>query len=135
MSAQCPELVMLAAYLEGNLTVKEREGILSHLAYCDDCRELVALVVKTLSRDIESDSLVMPPERSNRAGGGAIRKREGRSVVSPYKQVMIKLTDEQQREVQEHLGKEVTHITFRLVSGIMILAEVADPPDPFDGRF
>lgn len=36
------------------LTVKEREGIESHLAYCDDCRELVALVVKARNRDAES---------------------------------------------------------------------------------
>lgn len=55
--------------------------------------------------------------------------------MSPNKQVMIQLTDEQQQEVRERLGKEVTHITFRLVSGIVILAEVTDAPDPLDGRY
>ena len=54
--------------------------------------------------------------------------------MSPTKQVMIELTDEQQKEVREQLDKEVTHVTFRLVSGSVILAEVTDPPDPLDGR-
>lgn len=65
ISAQCPTLEMLAAYLEGSLTAKERKGIESHLANCHDCLELVALVVRMRSRDvecIEPDSLVMPPE-------------------------------------------------------------------------
>ncbi len=55
--------------------------------------------------------------------------------MSLNKQVMIKLTDEQQKEVKEQLGKEVTHVLFQLVSGLVILAEVTDPPDPFDGRY
>ena len=53
---------MLAAYLDGNLTAKERAGIESHLAYCDDCRELVALAVKILSLEVETDSPDLPPK-------------------------------------------------------------------------
>lgn len=47
---------------------------------------------------------------------------------------MIMLTDEQQQEILEKLGKEVKHVTFRLISGIVLLAEVVDEPDLLDGR-
>ena len=49
--------------------------------------------------------------------------------------MIITLTDEQQKEVLEKLGKEVKHVTFRLVAGIALLAEVADERDPLDGRY
>ena len=55
--------------------------------------------------------------------------------MSPQKQVLIKLTDEQQKEVQEKLGKEVTHITIKLISGIVLLAEVVQESEPFDGAY
>ena len=49
--------------------------------------------------------------------------------------VTIKLTDEQRREVQDKLGKEVTYVILRLVGGSVILAEVSDASDGFDDRW
>lgn len=46
--------------------------------------------------------------------------------MSVNKKIVIKLTDEQRKEVQEQLGKEVTHITLQLVAGIVILAEASE---------
>jgi hypothetical protein len=38
---------MLAAYEEEGLTFKERTAIEIHLAQCQDCRELLALIIRT----------------------------------------------------------------------------------------
>ncbi len=51
------------------------------------------------------------------------------------KLVTIKLTDEQRKEVWEKLDKEVTYVILRLVGGSVILAEVSDASDEFDGRW
>jgi len=54
--------------------------------------------------------------------------------VLSRKQVLIKLTDEQRREVQEKLGKDVTYVILRLVGNSVILAEVSDASGELDGR-
>jgi anti-sigma factor RsiW len=43
----CPEKEMLAAYVEDGLTSEERNAIELHLAECRNCRELLALIVRT----------------------------------------------------------------------------------------
>ena len=54
--------------------------------------------------------------------------------MSPRKQVLIKLTDEQRNEVQEVLGKEVTYVLLRLIGDSVILAEASDASEGFDDR-
>jgi hypothetical protein len=55
--------------------------------------------------------------------------------MSTGKLVTIKLTDEQRKEVQEKLEKEVTYVILRLVGGTAILAEASDAPDELDDRW
>ena len=55
--------------------------------------------------------------------------------MSTGKIVMIKLTDEQRKEVREKLGKEVTYVTLRLLGGSVILAETSDASDGIDDRW
>ncbi len=54
--------------------------------------------------------------------------------MSSRKQVLIKLTDEQSREVQEMLGKEVTYVLLRLIGDSVIFAEVSDASEGLDER-
>lgn len=56
--------------------------------------------------------------------------------MSTGKLVMIKLTDEQRREVQERLGKEVTFVILHLIGGSVIMAEASDAsPEELDDRW
>jgi len=63
---------------------------------------------------------------STRSGAreGANFIAEGTLAVLSRKQVLIKLTEEQSREVQEMLGKEVTYVLLRLIGESVIFAEV-----------
>jgi hypothetical protein len=54
--------------------------------------------------------------------------------MSPHKQVVIKLTDQQRQQLEDALGKEVTFVIFRLLGGSQVIAEVSDASDTFDGR-
>jgi hypothetical protein len=42
----CPELEILAAYAEANLTARERAVTEGHLVQCLDCRRTVALAIR-----------------------------------------------------------------------------------------
>ena len=46
--------------------------------------------------------------------------------MSPFKQIVIKLTGKQRRIISEEPGKEVPHITLRRVAGIVLLAEAPE---------
>jgi anti-sigma factor RsiW len=47
--AQCLEAELIAAYLYGNTTPKERTLVRRHIAECDVCRKLIAAIVKSES--------------------------------------------------------------------------------------
>jgi hypothetical protein len=49
--------------------------------------------------------------------------------MSARKQIVIKLTEDQRREVREKLDKEVTHIKLSVVTGAVIFAEAFDLPE------
>lgn len=53
---QCPAAEILAAYLDGQLTTKERTLIEDHLISCNKCRHIVSTAVKS------QDSIVLPPD-------------------------------------------------------------------------
>lgn len=46
--------------------------------------------------------------------------------MSSHKQVIIKLTEEQQKEITKKLNKEVSHIKLWIVPGTVVLAEVIE---------
>ena len=66
------------------------------------------------------------------ASAGANFIAEGTLAVLSRKQVLIKLTEEQRREVQEMLGKEVTYVLLRLIGDSVIFAEVSDTSEGLD---
>lgn len=43
----CPEPELLADYLEGVSSDRERQEIEAHMADCRDCRRIVALIVRS----------------------------------------------------------------------------------------
>lgn len=47
MQPECPEPELLAVYLEHVCSEAERQRIEAHLANCQDCRRIVALVVRS----------------------------------------------------------------------------------------
>lgn len=47
MGDDCPSIESLAAYIDHNLTVNERERIEAHLICCPPCRKTIALVIKS----------------------------------------------------------------------------------------
>ncbi len=49
MAQACPEDEMLGAYIEHNLQPEERQHIESHLVECRLCREVIAMVLKTMA--------------------------------------------------------------------------------------
>jgi predicted anti-sigma-YlaC factor YlaD len=53
---QCPAAEILAAYLESQLTTKERILIEDHLVTCNKCRHIVSTTVKS------QDSIVLPSD-------------------------------------------------------------------------
>lgn len=55
----CPALEILAAYLEGKLTVHEKASVEEHLAVCRKCRKLVSLTIK-------SETSLLPPTNSDK---------------------------------------------------------------------
>lgn len=44
----CPELELLAAFVEGNVSSDERSAIESHLKQCPRCFDIVASVVESM---------------------------------------------------------------------------------------
>src|ERR1700691_6281016 len=40
-----PDADLLTAFAEQSLTATERDGVLAHLALCDDCREVASLAL------------------------------------------------------------------------------------------
>jgi len=49
--------------------------------------------------------------------------------MSAHKEMVIKLTKEQQEEIKKALDREVTHVKFWLVPGTVILAEAITRPE------
>ena len=47
MRDACPDLEILAAYLDGKLTRDEQRVIETHLSRCSVCRRIVSLAIKT----------------------------------------------------------------------------------------
>ena len=45
---QCPPEELLAAFVEGSVSVSEREQVESHLAECAICQSMIALVIRKL---------------------------------------------------------------------------------------
>lgn len=43
----CPEIEMLAAYVDHNLTLDERCHVEAHLILCRQCRKIVVMTFKT----------------------------------------------------------------------------------------
>ena len=52
--------------------------------------------------------------------------------MSSHKEVIIKLTDEQRREIRVKLDKEVSHLKLWIVPGTVVLAEVIERPERAD---
>ena len=48
----CPDLSLIAAYVDGRLTDSERDSLHRHLALCDLCTELVTEVVAANAMDV-----------------------------------------------------------------------------------
>ena len=46
MPGGCPDVEMLAAYVDGNLTSEERTVVEAHLTECRDYRRIVTVAVK-----------------------------------------------------------------------------------------
>lgn len=55
-----PDADMLTAFAEQCLSNKEREGVLAHLAVCQDCRETVALSLPALDVSLQGQSAAEP---------------------------------------------------------------------------
>ena len=49
--------------------------------------------------------------------------------MTPRKRVIIKLSDKQQEEIKNALGREVTLVIFQLVGGSQLIVEASDIPD------
>ena len=45
--SQCPDSELLAVYLDGKLTPKERTFIEEHLVDCHKCRHIVSMAIKS----------------------------------------------------------------------------------------
>ncbi|HEU5451498.1 MAG TPA: zf-HC2 domain-containing protein, partial [Terriglobales bacterium] len=58
-----PEAEVLNAYLEGVLAPQERESVVTHLARCASCREVVALAAPPLTQTPPPKSLKDPAVR------------------------------------------------------------------------
>jgi anti-sigma factor RsiW len=56
MNDNCPGPEVIAAYLAGNATAEERMLVERHIADCRECRETIALAVRS-----ESDVPEVPP--------------------------------------------------------------------------
>ena len=53
--------------------------------------------------------------------------------MSAHKQVVIKLTKEQQEEIRNCLDRDVTHIKLWIVPGTVVLAEAIIQPQSLNG--
>ena len=56
-----PDAEMLGAFAEQALSATERDGVLQHLALCEDCRDVVALALPAM------DLTVTPVEAESEA--------------------------------------------------------------------
>jgi hypothetical protein len=61
--ALCPTDLELARFVEGTLAAGQRAVVMTHLADCDDCREVVATVVAAAPgrTDVENEDEAAPP--------------------------------------------------------------------------
>lgn len=57
LNNDCPSLEILAAYLEGRVTLHEKASVEEHFAVCRKCRKLVSLTIK-------SETSLLPPVNS-----------------------------------------------------------------------
>jgi anti-sigma factor RsiW len=57
----CPDLSLIAAYVDGRLTDSERESLHRHLALCDLCTELVTEVVAANAMAMDVAPVAAPP--------------------------------------------------------------------------
>ena len=62
MLDQCPDLELIAAFLDGNITAEARALVEDHIGWCGFCRKLVAHVIKT-------EALVPKPEKASKDCG------------------------------------------------------------------
>ena len=58
LANQCPDIELLAAYIDENVSVEERRLVDAHLVDCERCLEVVAFV-------IASKVAIPDPEASN----------------------------------------------------------------------
>ena len=72
----CPDLSVIAAYVDGTLDETARTGLHRHLAACDVCAELVAEVV--ISQDAGNGVLI-----DNDAGNGAAADAPAGPATAP----------------------------------------------------
>ena len=47
LAYECPEIELLAAYIDHKISAEARERVESHLADCSLCRETIALALKS----------------------------------------------------------------------------------------
>jgi anti-sigma factor RsiW len=79
----CPDLSVIAAYVDGRLSDSERDVLQRHLASCDLCIELVTEVVAANEMDLAP--VVAPPAllarlaARVRRGAGRFRSGAGRA--------------------------------------------------------
>ena len=66
----CPDAEQLAAYIDGGLTAAERTVVETHLAGCDECRDIVAEA--TLASPVAPAPRSAAPRRGWIAGSGLL---------------------------------------------------------------
>jgi anti-sigma factor RsiW len=47
MADDCPEMEVLTAYVEGNISPRQRAYMESHLAWCTSCRGIVGVITRS----------------------------------------------------------------------------------------
>jgi anti-sigma factor RsiW len=58
---QCPELELVAAYLDGNATADESRFMEGHIAECRGCRRLIKYIIKS-EADVPNVTSPGPPD-------------------------------------------------------------------------
>ena len=49
--------------------------------------------------------------------------------MSPRREIIIKMTDKQRKEIYEKLDKEVTHVKISVVTAAVVFAEALELPE------
>lgn len=44
---------LLANFINKNLSLKKQEKVMQHLLYCDECMEIVAIVIQNIKKSIK----------------------------------------------------------------------------------